>query len=40
MEMRLGILNVGTKTGNGRELTDMMARRKVDVLCLQEKGSG
>ncbi|KAK3549338.1 hypothetical protein QTP70_034563, partial [Hemibagrus guttatus] len=40
--LRIGTLNVGTKTGNGRELADMMERRKVDVLCVQEtrwKGS-
>ncbi|KAK3567122.1 hypothetical protein QTP86_010083 [Hemibagrus guttatus] len=35
-------LNVGTMTGKGRELDDMMERRKVDILCVQEtrwKGS-
>ncbi|MCJ8736311.1 hypothetical protein PDJAM_G00258110 [Pangasius djambal] len=35
-------LNVGTMTGKGRELADMMERRKVDILCVQEtrwKGS-
>ena len=42
MEMRIGTLNVGTMTGKGRELADMMERRKLDVLCVQEtkwKGS-
>ena len=42
VEMRIGTLNVGTMTGKGRELADMMARRKVDILCVQEtkwKGS-
>ncbi|KAK3555313.1 hypothetical protein QTP86_014915 [Hemibagrus guttatus] len=40
--LRIGTLNVGTMTGKGRELADMMERRKVDVLCVQEtrwKGS-
>ncbi|KAK3537270.1 hypothetical protein QTP70_007006 [Hemibagrus guttatus] len=35
-------LNVGTMTGKDRELADMMERRKVDILCVQEtrwKGS-
>ncbi|KAK3574646.1 hypothetical protein QTP86_011559 [Hemibagrus guttatus] len=40
--LRIGTLNVGTMTGKGRELSDMMERRKVDILCVQEtrwKGS-
>ncbi|KAK3512202.1 hypothetical protein QTP70_000470 [Hemibagrus guttatus] len=40
--LRIGTLNVGTMTGKGRELADMMERRKVDTLCVQEtrwKGS-
>ncbi|KAK3515348.1 hypothetical protein QTP70_018020, partial [Hemibagrus guttatus] len=40
--LRIGTLNVGTVTGKGRELADMMERRKVDILCVQEtrwKGS-
>ncbi|KAK3557698.1 hypothetical protein QTP70_034164 [Hemibagrus guttatus] len=40
--LRIGPLNVGTMTGKGRELADMMERRKVDILCVQEtrwKGS-
>lgn len=36
MEVRVGTLNVGTMTGKGRELADMMERRKVDILCVQE----
>jgi exonuclease III len=32
----VGSLNVGTMTGKGRELADLMERRKVDVLCVQE----
>ncbi|KAK3513022.1 hypothetical protein QTP70_000183 [Hemibagrus guttatus] len=40
--LRIGTLNVGTLTGKGREQADMMERRKVDILCVQEtrwKGS-
>uniref|UniRef100_A0A673K0B0 Craniofacial development protein 2-like n=1 Tax=Sinocyclocheilus rhinocerous TaxID=307959 RepID=A0A673K0B0_9TELE len=40
--LKVGTLNVGTMTGKGRELVDMMQRRKVDILCVQEtrwKGS-
>ncbi|KAK3559648.1 hypothetical protein QTP86_013601, partial [Hemibagrus guttatus] len=40
--LRIVTLNVGTMTGKGRELADMMERRKVDILCVQEtrwKGS-
>ncbi|MCJ8736312.1 hypothetical protein PDJAM_G00258120 [Pangasius djambal] len=40
--VQAGTLNVGTMTGKGRELADMMERRKVDILCVQEtrwKGS-
>ena len=40
--IRVGTLNIGTTTGRGRELADMMKRRKLDILCLQEtkwKGS-
>ncbi|KAK3521020.1 hypothetical protein QTP86_018665, partial [Hemibagrus guttatus] len=40
--LRIGTLTVGTMTGKGRELADMMERRKVDILCVQEtrwKGS-
>ena len=40
--IRMGTLNIGTMTGRGRELADMMERRIVDILCLQEtkwKGS-
>ena len=39
--IRVGTLNIGTMTGRGRELADMMERRNVDILCLQEtKGKG
>ena len=32
----VGTLNVGSMTGGGRELADLMERRKVGVLCVQE----
>ena len=32
----MGTLNVGTMTGRGRELADLMANRKVGVFCVQE----
>ena len=40
--IRVGTSNIGTMTGRGRELEDMMERRNVEILCLQEtrwKGS-
>ncbi|KAF7711286.1 hypothetical protein HF521_000297 [Silurus meridionalis] len=42
VEVQVGTLNVGTMTGKGREVADMMERKKVDMLCVQEtkwKGS-
>ena len=30
----MGSLNVGTVTGKGRSLADMMDTRKVDLLCV------
>ncbi|KAI5621580.1 hypothetical protein C0J50_18849 [Silurus asotus] len=36
VEVRVGTLNVGTMTGKGREVADMMERRKLDMLCVQE----
>lgn len=30
------MLNVGTMNGKGREVADLMERRKVDILCVQE----
>ena len=32
----VGTFNIGTMTGRGRELADMMERRNVDILRLQE----
>ena len=40
--IRVGTLNIGTMTGRGRKLADMMVQRNVDILRLQEtkwKGS-
>ena len=34
--LRVGTLNVGTMTGRGRAIADMMKDRKLDVLCIQE----
>ncbi|XP_068203673.1 craniofacial development protein 2-like [Palaemon carinicauda] len=34
--MRMATLNVGTMTGKGRELVDLMERRKIGALCVQE----
>ena len=34
--MRVGTLNVGTMNGKGREIADLMERRRVSVLCVQE----
>uniref|UniRef100_W5NG45 Endonuclease/exonuclease/phosphatase domain-containing protein n=1 Tax=Lepisosteus oculatus TaxID=7918 RepID=W5NG45_LEPOC len=41
--MRVGSWNVGTMTGRGKELVETIARRKVEILCVQEtkwKGNG
>ena len=41
-DLRIGTLNVGTMTRRGNEIWDMMERRKLLVLCVQEtkwKGS-
>ncbi|EYC20116.1 hypothetical protein Y032_0023g878 [Ancylostoma ceylanicum] len=34
--VRVGSLNIGTLNGKSRELADLMKRRRVDILCLQE----
>ena len=36
VRVRVGTLNMGTMTGRGGELADMMERRKVGVLCVQK----
>lgn len=35
-KIRIGTLNVGTMKGKSRDIVDMMHRRKVDILCVQE----
>ena len=34
--IRVSTLNIGTMTGRGRDLADLMEQRNVDILCLQE----
>lgn len=34
--LRVASLNIGTLTGKSREIADMMRRRKINILCLQE----
>ena len=36
IKLRVAPLNVGTITGKGREVADLMERRGVDILCVQE----
>ena len=36
IKLRVATLNVGTMTGKGREVADLMERRRVDILCVQE----
>ena len=36
VRVRVGTLNVGSITGRGRELADLMERRTVGVLCVQD----
>ena len=36
IKLRFATLNVGTMTGKGREVADLMERRGVDILCVQE----
>ena len=33
--IRIGTVNIGTMTGRGRELADMMVWKNVDILCIQ-----
>ena len=35
-EMRVGTINIGTLNGKSREIADLMDRRRLDILCLQE----
>ena len=32
----MATLNVGSMTGRGREIVDVMEKRKIDILCVQE----
>ena len=34
--IRVGQLNIGSMTGRGRELAELMRRKKVNILCVQE----
>ncbi|VDL76690.1 unnamed protein product [Nippostrongylus brasiliensis] len=34
--VRIGTLNVGTLSGKSREVADLMKRRNIQILCLQE----
>ena len=36
MKLKAATLNVGTMTGKGREVADLMERRRVVILCVQE----
>ena len=36
IKLKIATLNVGTMTGKGREVADLMERRGVDILCVQE----
>ena len=36
VDIRVGTLNVGSMTGKGREVADLMSRRRIDILCVQE----
>ena len=36
IKLRVATLNVETMTGKGREVVDLMERRRVDILCVQE----
>ena len=36
IKLRVATFNVGTMTGKGREVADLMERRGVDMLCVQE----
>ena len=36
IKLRVTTLSVGTMTGKGREVADLMEQRGVDILCVQE----
>jgi len=35
-KIRIATLNIGTLTAKSREIADLMVRRSIDILCLQE----
>ena len=37
--VRIGTLNVGKMTGRATEIVDLMQRRKMNILCIQETKS-
>ena len=42
-ELKVSTMNVGSMVGRSREVVEMLARRKVDICCVQEvqyKGEG
>ena len=34
--IRIATLNVGSMTGRGQEIVDLMERRRIDIMCVQE----
>ena len=36
LKMKIATLSVGTMNGRGREIVDVMQRKKVEILCVQE----
>ena len=36
IKLKVATLYVGTMTGKGRKVADLMERRRVDILCVQE----
>ena len=34
--MKVATLNIGTLTGKSKEIADMMTRKRIDILCLQD----
>ena len=36
IKLRVATLNVGTMTGKGRKVADLMEQRGVDITCVQE----
>ena len=36
IKLKIATLNVGAMTGKGREVADLIERRGVDILCVQE----